>query len=86
MANNISNASTSKILKIVMYSLLFLFVAIVLYRYYGTSGKGGIGGGEYTDIPEEYQINYQPADFKPNVDEETALAIMSNPHRYRREF
>lgn len=90
MSDNLANTNrTAKTLKIVMYSLLFLFVILVMYRYYGKGGiKGLTGGGDYThtDVPEEYQINYQPADFKPNVDDETALAIMTNPHRYRREF
>jgi hypothetical protein len=41
---------------------------------------------EYTNIPEEMQITYQPSDFKFELDEEDALAILANPHRYRREF
>jgi hypothetical protein len=42
--------------------------------------------GTYTRIPKEYQVKYVPADFKPQIDTENALAIMSNPHRYNREF
>lgn len=81
-------------MRTIMYFLLAIFVGIVLFRYYGTGGNsngGGLFGGSsdptvYTDIPEEYQMKYVPSDFKPNIDEENALAILSNPHRYRREF
>lgn len=36
--------------------------------------------------PQEYELQYQPADFDYNIDTETALAILQNPRRYRREF
>ena len=42
--------------------------------------------GRYTRIPKEYQVKYVPADFKPQIDTENALAILSNPYRYNREF
>ncbi|MBK7410130.1 MAG: DUF4230 domain-containing protein [Saprospirales bacterium] len=42
--------------------------------------------GTYTRIPKEYQIKYMPADFKPQLDTENALSILSNPYRYNREF
>ncbi|MBL7791917.1 MAG: DUF4230 domain-containing protein, partial [Saprospiraceae bacterium] len=32
------------------------------------------------------QLNYIPADYSPNVDEEEALRILSNPQRNRKEF
>ncbi|MFK7933279.1 MAG: DUF4230 domain-containing protein [Saprospiraceae bacterium] len=82
-------------MRTVLYILLAVFVGVVLFRYYGSSGNGGGGGGlfggttnsaDYTDIPEEYQMKYMPSDFKPDIDEETAVAVLSNPHRYRREF
>ena len=40
----------------------------------------------YSSIPKELQLTYIPSDYTFNIDEENALAILSNPHRYRREF
>lgn len=40
----------------------------------------------YTSIPKEMQLTYQDAAFEPAVDAENALAILSNPKRYKREF
>jgi hypothetical protein len=42
--------------------------------------------GTYTNVPRDVQIQYVPSQFKPNIDEEMALAILSNPYRYNREF
>ncbi len=62
-------------------ALLFLgVVAALFYRYYKNNFS------DYTAIPKELQINYKPAEFDMNIDEEDALAILSNPQRYRREF
>ncbi|MTB51420.1 DUF4230 domain-containing protein [Lewinella sp. W8] len=47
--------------------------------YYGEPGSFLAG-------PAEYQLQYRPADFQVNLDTETALAILQNPRRYRREF
>lgn len=44
------------------------------------------GGGDTTRIPKEMTLNYLPADFRFDVNEETALAVLTNPKRYRREF
>jgi len=37
-------------------------------------------------VPTEMQINYVPSDFQFSVDDETTLAILTNPSRYKREF
>lgn len=47
--------------------------------YYGEPGSFLAG-------PAEYQLQYRAADFEVNLDTETALAILQNPRRYRREF
>lgn len=44
------------------------------------------GDKSVTRVPREMQINYMPADFTFDVDEEYALAVLTNPKRYRREF
>jgi len=61
--------------------LILSFLGIIMFRYF----QGG-GFGDFTSIPKEYQVSYLPADFKANIDEESALAILANPRRYRREF
>ena len=59
--------------------LMFSLIGIILYKKY-VSPPG------YANVPQELQINYVPSDFNINIDEENAIAILSNPHRYRREF
>ena len=39
-----------------------------------------------THIPKELHINYIPAEYDANIDEEDALVILANPNRYRRDF
>lgn len=74
-----SNKTSARLILLV---LILSFVGIVLFRYYQSGG----GVGSFTNIPQEYQVNYLPADFNANIDEENAMAILSNPRRYRREF
>lgn len=69
--------------------LILSIVAIFAYKY--VQSKGGIGnaiaGADHTSVPEEYTINYVPADFKPELpNDETIMAVVSNPYRYAREF
>lgn len=54
-------------------------IGIIIYKKF-------ISPPGYSNIPKELQINYVPADFNISIDEENALAVLSNPHRYRREF
>lgn len=62
-------------------ALLFLVLVVALfYRYYKNNFS------DYTVIPKELQINYKPAEFAINIDEEDALVTLSNPQRNRREF
>ena len=42
--------------------------------------------GSFLAGPAEYQLQYRSADFNFEIDNETALAILQNPRRYRREF
>jgi hypothetical protein len=59
--------------------LAFSLVGIIIY-------KKVIAPSGLTRIPKEMQVNYVPSDYEFNIDEENALAVLSNPHRYRREF
>lgn len=54
-------------------------VGVILYKRF-------ISPTGYTNVPKELQVNYVPSDFNISIDEENALAILSNPHRYRKEF
>ncbi|WP_116126531.1 DUF4230 domain-containing protein [Lewinella sp. IMCC34183] len=42
--------------------------------------------GSFLAGPAEYELQYRDADFTFDIDNETALAILQNPRRYRREF
>ncbi|MDX1666303.1 MAG: DUF4230 domain-containing protein [Saprospiraceae bacterium] len=68
--------------RIILFVLLFGLVGLVLYRYYVSSGGLGLSG----PVPQELEVNYVPADYNFEVNEEDALAILENPYRYRREF
>lgn len=66
--------------KLLLYTTVFCIGGIILFNYY----KNNIS--DYTFIPQEMQINYVPSDFVFDLEDENVLAILSNPHRYRREF
>ena len=66
--------------KMLVLGLLLVVAGIVVYKYY--QGKPG----SFLGAPAEYQLNYMPADYEMNIDMDDALAIISNPERYRREF
>ncbi len=74
--------------KLMLYTALLCFAALFFYKYYTGQSIGSIGDSiaNYTMVPKEMQINYVPADFKMELDEEYALSILSNPYRYSREF
>ncbi len=72
--------SGSGIGKMIIWVTALCVLGVFGYKY--LKGKGG----SFTSVPEEVQINYIPADFQLDIDEENALAVLSNPHRYRREF
>ena len=83
MAKRPSSSPTSNSSRNTMRALLLVLavslIGIIIYRKW-------ISPAGYSNIPKELQLNYVPSDFKINIDEENALAILSNPHRYRREF
>jgi len=81
----------SSIYSIGKKALIISMVAItgmILLKYYKPNIPNPIGVGDptVTHIPKELHINYIPAEYNANVDEEDALAILSNPNRYRRDF
>ena len=73
--------SRMNIWKVIVYLSVIALAGMIVYRYF----KDG-PTGEYTHIPKEVQFEYVPSDFNLELDEETTLAILSNPYRYEREF
>lgn len=65
---------------LMLYMVLVGVAGAIGYNYYNTNVQG------ITSTPEEVTLRYVDTDFKANIDEENALAILSNPRRYQREF
>ncbi|HMQ63715.1 MAG TPA: DUF4230 domain-containing protein [Flavilitoribacter sp.] len=76
-------ASNIGIAKMLIVVLGVSILGVVGFRY--LRNVAGFGA-DFTNVPKEYTLNYMPADFKMDIDEEDAIAILSNPERYRREF
>lgn len=72
--------------KILLYTLFFGICLLLFYNYFKNSDFSFSNGENYTSIPKEMQIKYIPSEFDFTVDEETTLAILTNPERYQREF
>ncbi len=66
------------------FALLVALISVAAILAYQTFW--GSGSSSYSNIPKDMQVNYMPADFKPNINEDEALTILSNPQRYRKEF
>ena len=68
--------------------LIISTLGILGYKYVQNNGglKSFTKSGRLTTIPEEQKINYVPSDFDFEFEDENALAILANPHRYHREF
>ena len=60
--------------------------AMVMLKYFKPDLSTPLNDPSITNIPKELHINYIPAEYNANVDEEDALIILSNPNRYRRDF
>ena len=80
MANPTSRRKGLGFGKMLLYITVLSIGGVIFYNYY----KNNIA--DYTYIPEEMQVTYVPSEFEFNADDENVLAILNNPHRYRREF
>ena len=65
---------------LMLYMVLMAVAGAIGYNYYVKNVQ------EFTIDPEEVTLRYVDSDFKVNIDDENALAIISNPRRYQREF
>lgn len=76
--------------KLIVYTFFITLGAFIFYNYYKNNiASGSTGGGISTifqQTPKDIQVNYVPKEFNFEMDEETALAVLTNPQRYRREF
>ncbi|WP_246050248.1 DUF4230 domain-containing protein [Neolewinella litorea] len=65
-----------------------IVIAVAIMGILGLLGYKALRNspGGFLAGPAEYELQYRPADFSYNIDNETALAILQNPRRYRREF
>lgn len=66
--------------KMLFYILILSVAGVIFYNYYKNNIK------DYTFIPQEMQVTYVPADFKFDMDDESVIGILNNPHRYKRDF
>ncbi|WP_367389443.1 DUF4230 domain-containing protein [Lewinella sp. LCG006] len=78
MAVNLNKAN--KIGRVLILICLLGIAVIVVSRYYKSKP------GSFLGAPKEYELNYMPADYEMTIDPEDALAIATNPQRYRKEF
>ncbi len=69
-----------------LYVLFISVCGLLFYNWYRTTDLSLIKGKDYTSVPKEMQIKYKPAQFEFDADDETTLAILTNPDRYQREF
>ena len=65
-----------------------ILIAVAILGILGVLGYRALPNtpGSFLAGPAEYELQYQPADFNLDIDTETALAVLQNPRRYRREF
>ncbi len=63
-----------------VFVAMLIFAGAVFYRFFYNKGEN------YTDVPQDVQITYVPADFVPHINEEEAVAILREPTKYKREF
>lgn len=78
--NDLPQDSRISIGKWIIIILGAALIGIYLFRNIYNKATG------YTNVPKEMQLKYVPSDYIMEIDADNALAILSNPHRYRREF
>jgi len=70
--------------KLLLYVLFASVCGLLFYNYFKNTNFGK--GADYSSVPKEMQIKYIPSDYQFDGDDETTLAIITNPDRYQREF
>ncbi len=76
--------------RMVLFMTLISFAGLAVYKYLNTDKPfktiTNAMDPTYTTTPQEMEITYIPKDFDFELDDENTIAILSNPHRYKREF
>lgn len=89
---DMSNPTNVALGKVVIFMLIVSVAIILAVKFWpraeGASliGNGNGNIGTNTKIPKEIQVKYMPSTFSYSIDEEDAVAIITNPLRYKREF
>lgn len=74
-----------KVIIFVLSASILLVLAVKFWpRHSGGSVRNKVGIS--TRIPQEIQVSYLPADFTFALDEEDAIAIITQPLRYKKDF
>ncbi|MFM2268256.1 MAG: hypothetical protein RL757_1697 [Bacteroidota bacterium] len=73
------NASNGRL--VLLLGLLGLSGFMCYRAFFGDNTGGGA-----VALPHAMQVKYVPSDFKPNLDDEKTLLILSDPQRYKDDF
>jgi hypothetical protein len=68
--------------QIIMLVLGFIALFVLYRTFISGSGFSLFGGGSNKEV----RLTYVPSDFRPNIDEQSALRILSQPEEYPKEF
>lgn len=89
--NNTPKIATGRVIIFMLLLSIILIVAVKFWPRSSAGNGGSLSGGKdnigvNTNVPQEIQVKYLPASFRFEIDEEDAVAIITNPLRYKREF
>lgn len=89
--SNSPNIALGRVIIFILIASIILVIALKFWPRSGGSGTNPLTGardniGVNTNIPKEIQVKYLPASFRFDIDEEDAVAIITNPLRYKKEF
>lgn len=78
--NNQSQQSNASVGRLVLLLALLAVASYLVYQaYFGDEVAGN-------KIPRAMQLTYKPSDFRPSLDDENTLRILSDPQRYKNDF
>jgi len=83
--NHSPHPAMGKVIIFVLSTSILLVLAVKFWpRHSGSSGRNNVG--TTTRIPQEIQVSYLPANFTFALDDEDAIAIITQPLRYKKDF
>jgi len=82
MASETSGGRSGSLGKYLLYLVLLGGLILLAVQFWPSMQEAS----EFRRIPKEMQVTYMPSDYSFEIDEEDAVAILTNPRRYRREF